>query len=197
MTRSKLILAPVNPEAVPPDAESLIRNLGKLGFIGRPFPLAGRTHHLPGEHFLDLVTFLGCSPVISLVPPVDTPGDPAAHADAFCHIGLWYAGEQAVFIGGRNTAPPRCPRCRERETSWQALITAWTSRPSRYRWHCPACSQDVHPFQLDWRQSAGFGRFFVEIWGIHPAEAVPGDLLLDTLERSTGEPWSYFYWQAS
>ena len=194
MTRYKLVLAPVDPEFVPPDVDGLLSALDRLGFLGTPFALAGRTHYQAGERFLDLITFLGCSPVISLVPP-DASTDPAAHADAFCHIGLWYAGEQPLFVGGRNTTPPRCPNCRQREETWQALIADWRSSPDAYRWRCPGCGHRAQAFELDWRQSAGFGRFLVEVWGIHPAEAVPGDALMDTLRRSTGEPWSYFYWQ--
>ena len=194
MTLRKLVLAPVDPKFVPPDVDELRSALDTLGFLGAPFTLAGRTHYQPGERFLDLVTFLGCSPVISLVPP-DTSADPADHADTFCHIGFQHAGEQPLFVSGHNTTPPRCPKCRQREEAWQALIADWTSSPEAYRWSCPACGHSAQAFELDWRQSAGFGRFLVEVWGIHPAEAVPADGLLDTLMRSSGEPWSYFYWQ--
>ena len=195
MTLYRLVLAPVDPEALPADTDSLITSLGRLGLTGLPFPVAGRTHYLPGERFLELISFLGCSPVVALAPPADPSADPAAHAEAFCHIGLWYAGEKPLFVGGRNTVSPRCPNCRQREESWQALVEAWTASPTAYRWRCPACSRHFQPFELDWRQSAGFGRFFVEVWGIHPAEAVPGEALLNTLMRATGTPWGYFYWQ--
>ncbi len=76
------------------------------------------------------------------------------------------------------------------------MITAWESDPSDYRWNCPECDKQSRPNELDWRQSAGFGRFFVEIWGIHPAEAVPGDALMETLGRSTDSRWGFFYVQA-
>ncbi len=195
MTRSKLLLTPINPQVIPADTDGLVKKLDNLGFTGRPFPLIGRTHYLPGDRFLELVTFLGCSPVVALLPPLDAPADPAAHADAFCHIGIWYAGERPAFISGRNTTTPRCRECRHREPGWQKMIQAWRSSPEVYRWRCPACGHDASPFELDWRQSAGFGRFFVEIWGIHPAEAVPGPALLEALRYSAGEPWDYFYWQ--
>ncbi len=195
MTRSKLLLTPNDPQVVPADAESLVRELGILGFAGTPFLLLGRTHYLPGDRFLELVTFLGCSPVVALGPPLDAPADPAAHADAFCHVGIRYAGEHPEFISGRNTAPPRCRECRHREPDWQKMIEAWRSSPEVYRWLCPTCGHHASPFELDWRQSAGFGRFFLEIWGIHPAEAVPGPALLETLRHAAGEPWGHFYWQ--
>ena len=76
------------------------------------------------------------------------------------------------------------------------MITAWESDPSDYRWNCPECDKQSRPNELDWRQSAGFGRFFVEIWGIHPAEAVPADALMETLGRSTDSRWGFFYVQA-
>ena len=100
-----------------------------------------------------------------------------------------------MFLYGRNTMPPRCIECRRREESWADVIAAWNADPEAYRWSCPACGHQARPFDLDWRQSAGFGRFFVEVWGIHPAEAIPSDALLDALTRSTRKPWSFFYWQ--
>ncbi len=196
MEQHKLILAPINPELAPRDVNGLIASLGSLGVTGAPFQLAGRTHYLPGERFLDLITFLGCSPLILLEPPEGTRADPGIHADKFCHVGLWYAGEQPVFLAGRNTLSPRCPHCRQPQAPWQRMIAAWESDPSNYQWKCSECAQLSRPYELDWRQSAGFGRFFVEIWGIYPAEAVPGEALLETLSQSTNGRWGFFYLQA-
>jgi hypothetical protein len=47
----------------------------------------------------------------------------------------------------------------------------------------------------DWvfRKTAGFGKVFVEIRGIYPAEAVPGEALLAALKDRTGGTWRYIY----
>ena len=67
MTVYKLMLTPVAPDTVPADADGLSRALQELEFIGMPFPLVGATHYLPGDRFLDLITFLGCSPVVAAI----------------------------------------------------------------------------------------------------------------------------------
>jgi hypothetical protein len=47
---------------------------------------------------------------------------------------------------------------------------------------------------MNWRQLAGFGRFFIEVWGIFPHEAVPTEKLLKQLASHTpGVSWSFFY----
>ena len=196
MAKHKLILTPANPDQAPRDVPALLASLRRLGFTGEPFQLAGRTHYLPGKRFLDLVTFLGCSPVILLEPPEDARTDPGIQADKFCHVGLWYAGEQPVFLAGGNTLSPRCRHCRQPQARWQLMISAWESDPSNDQWHCSECANQSRPYELDWRQSAGFGRFFIEIWGIYPAEAVPGEVLLETLSQSTDGPWGFFYLEA-
>jgi hypothetical protein len=60
-------------------------------------------------------------------------------------------------------------------------------------WTCPACGAASAPYQLNWRHNAGCGRLFVEIWGIHPHEAVPADALLACLHEHTAQHWSYCY----
>ena len=193
MSLHKLVLAPVNPAQVPHDMDGLVRSLERLGLTGTPFQLAGHTHYLPGERFLGLVTFLGCSPAIALAPPEGAQADPGIHSKTFCHVRLWYAGDQPVFLAGRNTPAPRCSSCRHPVKNWREMLGAWEASPSSYLWTCPACTEQSTRYQLDWRQSAGFGRFFLEVWGIHSAEAVPSEMLLETLQRSTDGHWSFFY----
>ena len=58
---------------------------------------------------------------------------------------------------------------------------------------CPGCGQSTLPAGLNWRQSGGYAQLFLDIWGIHTAEAVPSDRLLDGLGQASGGPWHFFY----
>lgn len=49
------------------------------------------------------------------------------------------------------------------------------------------------PWLYNWRKSAGFARFFIEITEIYPKEAIPQPGLLSALETMSDERWKYFY----
>jgi len=192
----RLILHPDDPHEVPGNVVALGDALGAIGFIGAAFSLASQTHYFTGEHFLDHITFLGCSPVIALDPPREAvSGGLKALAESFCHIGLRIPTAEPVFMTGRNTVAPRCPRCGHRAGDWRPMVAAWRAHPTGCRWQCPACGHEAPPPALGWRQSAGWFRFAIEVWGIHPAEAVPGEQLMDILARYTRGGWRFFYHQ--
>ncbi len=188
MSANLLILHPKDPDFLPNGFDTLIDMLQSLGFIDAPFEFAGKTHYRPGEDFLQLMTFLGCSPVVSL-------GEPGLTGEDFCHIALEEPSAQTRFVGGKNVKPPRCPTCGHRYTSWPELVSAWEADRRGYRLSCPDCGSELPLTALKWRQCAGFGRFFIKVWGIFEGEAVPSDRLLDALQRHTGTAWSYFYYQ--
>jgi len=191
MAVHKLILHTADPHWVPDDAGELRRVLREIGLIGAEFSCAGRTHYCAGENFLHLLSFLGCSPSVALEPPLDQEA-PDDAAKAFCHVHLGVPQSRVQFLSDPGTVP-RCPRCRQRIEQWRDVITTWQQAPEDYSWQCPGCGHEMCPRQLDWRQGAGFGRLFIEIWGIHPHEAVPGDRLLAALRRVSGGEWCFFY----
>lgn len=188
MSANQLILHPKNPDALPNDSESLIPVLQSLEFIDGTFEFEGNTHYRPGEEFLQLMTFLGCSPVVAL-------GEPGLTGEDFCHIAFDGPAEETRFIGGRNVKQPRCPSCGHRYAEWRGLINAWEANKEGALVTCPDCSRELSVTAIKWRQCAGFGRFFIQVWGIFEGEAVPSDRLLDALQRHTGTAWSYFYCQ--
>jgi len=137
-----------------------------------------------GERFLQLVTFMGCSPAIRLEP--EGPGD-----REFCHLRLQKFPEGIRFLYGDNTRPPHCPNCRRRIGEWPSALAGITGQPETPH-ACPHCVIPSPPLEWNWRQQAGFGRIFVRVTPIFPGEAVPIDSLLYDLGEPT-PPWSYFY----
>ncbi|MEJ2344468.1 MAG: hypothetical protein P8076_15760 [Gammaproteobacteria bacterium] len=177
-----------------PDAVGLVAEaLADLGLLGDAFVHADAVHYRPGPAFLDAVMFLGCSPAIALEPDGAAGAAGGADPAAFCNTRLGPVSSAVQFRRGCGDIPPRCPRCRARVPDWQPLIDAWRRDPDGYRWICPDCGHARSPVDLHWRHDAGFGRFFVEIWGIHPHEAVPSERLLATLTAIGGGSWRYFY----
>ena len=188
MSANLLILHPKSPDTIPSDSTGLVGMLQSLEFIDGTIEFEGNTHYRPGEDFLQLMTFLGCSPVVAL-------GEPGLTGEDFCHVAFQGPETQTVFIGGRNVKPPRCPTCGHRYQQWQELVSAWEHAGETYMPTCPDCGSE-HPLSaLKWRQCAGFGRFFIKVWGIFEGEAVPSDRLMAALEQHSGMAWSYFYYQ--
>ena len=137
---------------------------------------------LVGDRFLQLITFMGCSPHIELEPPAKGSND-------FCHV-LIHACDAPRLWTGTNTRPPRCPACRK---VIDIQVTALLRHRAALPVVCNHCGAN-HPVDaLRWRRDAGFGRVFVEVRSVFPAEAVPVESLLRALAATTGCRWDYFY----
>ena len=193
MAAQKLILLPTDPACPPVGSDRLAEKLQAIGLIGPPRAVNNDTFYPTGEHFLQLVTFLGCSPMIELEPPSD-PVTLAADSAAgkFCHVFLSSA-ESLRFRSDPRTPAPRCPACHTTVSDWQPLLQAWQNNPANGDWRCAHCEYTGHISGLGFRKSAGFGRTFVEIRGIYPSEAVPGEALLKALKSLTHGDWSTLY----
>ncbi len=179
-----LILHPKDPFAAP-DRDAIVTRLEGLGFIADRFDFEGRPHLRPGDEFLHLLTFLGCSPVVAL-------GAPGVTGEEFAHVAIEESTPEPLFLAGENVKTPRCPSCGYRDEAWRTHLPTWSAAP-HHLWQCPECAAQ-HPFpDLRWRQCAGFGRLFIRIWGVFEGEAVPGEHLMTALEQLTGAPWKYFY----
>ena len=189
MGAHKLILHPADPTALPAsgrDPTALLRN---IGLIGDSFKLDGKFHYFTGDRFLSLVTFLGCAPTIETTPPAGAVElADAARAGRFCHIFLSDT-LPAPTIRADPRSRARCPVC----TKVQTLGDRSTDHRTRITMTCAHCHADSPLRKWNWRQTGGVARLFVDIWGIYPSEAVPGDLLLHTLATFTGSPWIWFY----
>jgi hypothetical protein len=184
MPSNLLVLHPKDPNhTVDPDL--LRERLQRLGLAGETIVFEGEEHLRPGERFLELITFLGCSPVVSL-------GEPGLTGEEFCHLQVGAPSSAPRLLSGTNLKPPRCRHCRQRVEAWEALHRSALKNPT-VAWRCPACDKASPALALDWRRCAGAARQFLTIWGVFESEAVPGDELLGALEQTGGAPWDYFY----
>jgi hypothetical protein len=155
--------------------------LRQTGFTGEP--IAGpQDANTIGDRFLQLVTFMGCSPHIELEPR--WTGD-----EDFCHIRLHQFAEP-VLLFGSNTRPPRCPGCRKASGKDPAAFAGLHADAGVT---CANCGKTSRFTALEWRRDAGLASIFVEVRSVFPGEAVPVDALLDGLANETGSSWRYFY----
>jgi hypothetical protein len=189
----KLILLPADPLCPPVNREQLAGELQTIGLTGAPVTLEDEVFYPTGDNFLQLVSFLGCSPMIELEPPADRATLLAASAAGkFCHIFL-SCTESLTFRADSQCPPPRCPDCRQPVADWQTTIDAWKVSRAQSDWTCASCGFTGQLSGLQFRKAAGFGRTFIEIRGIYPSEAVPTEALLAPLQRLTGGPWKTIY----
>jgi hypothetical protein len=173
MTDHLLVLFPKNPAWAPASLVSLADALKAIGLVGAERePLLFNA----GPEYLSLITYLGCSPQISLGENED--------ATTIRLSGIFPAPQ---FLQGSNLKPPRCPHCRK-----TMEMNSFSSGLDE-KLCCPHCGQSGALQEFDWRRSAAFGRVFIEISNVFESEAVPGDKLTACLEQASGEVWDYSY----
>ncbi len=182
MSEHTLYLHPCDPAAAP-DGNALREALRRIGFIATPLSDGEEETFRPGERFLHLLTFLGCSPVVAL-------GEPGATGDSFCRIRVPETAGPMQFIGSGRA--PRCPACRASVEPWSNWVEALENGEPPHM-NCSACGEEIEPIRLNWRRSAGCARYFLAVPGIFEGEAVPSEELLSQLLTVTGIDWDYFY----
>ncbi|OOZ36148.1 hypothetical protein [Solemya velesiana gill symbiont] len=183
MSTGKLLLH-LPGDNLPQDIAALEKGLREIGLIGESL---NRAEHIfqAGERFLHLVTFLGCSPYVRFEPEDDQDED-------FCYIKLSGPHNRVQFRRGSNTQRPGCPGCRRKISDTDEMIENWLTTGKSCT--CPHCGAHFDAPELRWRQSAGFGRFFIEVNSVFPCEAIPSQELLNHL-KGDGEAWEFFYIQ--
>ena len=137
----KLILYPDNIYQIPSDIGRIIHALDKLGLLTQP--QYRNDTYLPGDNFLNLITFLGCSPSINLAPTADDP---------FCSIHFSPIEKHAFCLGHSNTIQPKCPHCKKRIDHWHS-IDRWQNAETLIT--CKHCKVESEIHSLKWRQEAG------------------------------------------
>lgn len=179
MNPGYLIIYPTLTCPTLPHSE-LIAHLAEAQLLGNPVA-SHKQQFYPGDGFLQLITYMGCSPAIPLGQNSEQDN---------CTIQLFGPYSAPQLITGSNTRPPRCPDCRHDFTAWQTQFNCGT--PNLLI--CPECSKPLSPYKLNWRQQGGIGRQFIVISQVFPGEAVPVSALLRSLKTDAGE-WDYCYIQ--
>ncbi|MCW8891531.1 MAG: hypothetical protein OQL20_12800 [Sedimenticola sp.] len=180
MNPGYLALFPTAIES-PVNTPELITRLTEIQLIGSP--VSGHSDRFyTGAHFLQLITFMGCSPAIPLEKGTDDK-EP-------CILRFWGPYQSPRLFTGGNSRPPRCPLCRNVLKEWRSALERQENNPIE----CPECSKLIDVERLNWRQLAGVGRQFLTISQVFPGEAVPVGGLMRCLEGE-GEPWDYCYIQ--
>lgn len=177
MTTPRLIFHPRDAQQTIP-RESLVQSMREIGFIAEG--LAGHEGdcYAAGGHFIDLLSFLGCSPVINLSPE---------DGDKFCYIELMDL-PAAELISGSQAFQPRCSQCRLPLPDWKRQLN------TRSTIQCHECMTEMSLEQVNWKQSAGYASQFMLVHNIYLHEAVPVERLLMTLQAiSHNKAWNYFY----
>ncbi|UCE88335.1 MAG: hypothetical protein JSW10_08210 [Pseudomonadota bacterium] len=159
-----------------------------IGLAGPSLPGPDPHCYAAGAHFLELLTFLGCSPAVTLEPSADAPSD-----QAFCYLRIKWGEHGMEFLKLRDDPMARCPACRKTPANWQASALGTDSLTRAVTLSCPHCAAQIAPLDLDWRREAGLCSLRVEVVNIHPHEAVPVERLLARLAEVTGSAWDYFY----
>jgi len=183
MTAGSLFLHPSDALADCPTAR-VIEVLRGVGLAGDALPNRSNAF-LAGPRFLDLITFMGCSPYVEMEPPADG-------GTAFCHLRV-HAWPTPRLLTGDNTRPPRCPSCRKPFDRTVETIAALAADDLQTLLRCPYCEKQTPLNGLRWRQDGGLGKLFVEVHNVFPGEAVPVATLLRKLAAACGGAWEYFY----
>ncbi len=178
MSIGKLILYPTDTEATPPEAKALINSLNMLGLIGRPMD-SDANRFLAGERFLQLISFVGCSPAVCLNPREE-------RATGFCHLSICGPFDSPRLVFAQDCRPPRCSAC-------QKTIPNWKEFADNQEITCNRCGESQRAEKIAWGRRAGYGRIFIEIHNIFPGEAQPVGELLNKLQTKTGLSWNYFF----
>jgi len=178
MSIGKLILYPGNTKSSPPLITAVIKSLQRVGLIGQPMD-SDCNSFLAGDNFLQLISFMGCSPDICLTPKANTGSN-------FCHLTIRGPLPKPQLVWDSNCRPPRCLECKKPITDWKDGIDNVSIK-------CSQCGAESAAGDLNWGRGAGFGYVFIEIHNVFPGEASPVDILFNQLQQDTGVSWNYFY----
>jgi hypothetical protein len=161
------------------DAQRVTELLLQIGLIGSAID-GMQNSYSAGETFLQLITFMGCSPHIRFEPEYDQD-------KGYCYVTMT-ACETLQIRMSEHARPPRCCACKKPVgKGWQTAVLQGELIT------CPHCQQQQRPDQLSWRNDSGMGRFFIEIHNIFPGEAQPVPRLLQQLQSIDASQWRYFY----
>ncbi|MCW9023391.1 MAG: phage terminase large subunit family protein [Gammaproteobacteria bacterium] len=182
----RLVLHPKNMSYAPESWDDIVMVLREEAFLGERYTVDEPGRYFIGDSFLQMITFMGCSPHIELEPLEQGGLD-------FCHVAFSEISSLAQFRHHERDVFARCPECGRRDQTWHDFINAWEQAPETTQYHCTKCETVSAAEDIRWRNSAGFACMFIDIYSVFPNEGVPTQQLLSLLKRVSGEEWNYFY----
>jgi hypothetical protein len=174
-----LFLCPEDARWQPAAVGEFAGFLRTLGLLGSGWPSGASHEYVAGREFLKLVMFLGCAPRVLLDPECAGPGRTVCAVRLICY-------DDPVLLTSVPLPAVRCASCR-------SLVASLTDLEPDTHYCCRHCGNQSPLRQLDWRQGAGYGRFFLEISGVYPHEAIPSDQLLLELQSYSCCKWTHFF----
>jgi len=182
----KLVLHPCSAAYAPPSWSTIKAALREIGFVGDKFGASQESNYYVGDNFLQLVTFMGCSPAIDVSPQSEnTAGACYVQFKLMTDIQFRYTHQYEVRA--------QCPRCGGHVASWREYIDSWRNDSNMTQFVCEKCENSGSIFSLGWRKRAGFACLFIDIYNIYPQEGIPTEQLLTVLEETTQQKWTYFF----
>lgn len=173
----RLALFPQDTENSPVAMAAMRHHLLELKLTGEE-SLRHPGLYLPGPQFMSLISFLGCSPVVSMTADEDQAPNPY-------FVEIVDICKSVVSICGASHRAPRCPQCKCEAADWNHAAEPDTGLV------CAQCSFRSPLSGWNWRHQAGYGRYWINIWGVYEGEAVPADKLLESLRTLSGVAWDY------
>ena len=172
---SQLVLYPQDYRWIDHE-QQLNSKLQEIAFIGAKI---GENHFYTGDRFLNLLSFMGCSPHIQI------DFDPKNPQKAFCSI-KHQSSIEPLLLHSRNMRPPKCPHCKKAVKNWQDYR-------NNSIFSCPNCQQSIQISSLNWKEQAGFAATMLIIDNIYPQEAQPTPELLSSLQAISLCNWQHFF----
>lgn len=184
---NQLVLTPQDPVWQTTNAKQVSQALLDAGFIvGETFSHEGRTHYHAGERFLELMTFVGCAPVVMT-------GQESMENLNFYHVYIAEAPMTPRLLLSRD-ARPRCRKCKTAVDEWQLLLREYEQSRIPKSVSCTGCGSQNTILSFDWKRAGGAVGVYVAVHGVFPHEAIPADELMNQLQKISGIGWNYFYY---
>ena len=179
------MLFPVDPAFRISNPGQLVQVLISIGFVVTPSK--GKNNNSPvqpGEHFMRLLSFVGCSPSIASGENPETYNNYSVDVIA--------SNNHLTLIAGDRIKSPVCPVCNKR-TGEVLGVDEITIENNRVSWICPQCEAVVPVEKIKWRNKLAVAKDYIQINGVFEGEVIPADKFLQDLANKTGIEWSYCY----
>ncbi len=183
--KNQLVLYCQLPVSKPVSRKLVHNKLLEIGLISAINAPTNTVVFPTGLQFNNLVSFVGCSPILNL----DSEQAENEFGLAKIEIEIPQASNEEYFLFGENTRAPKCPICSTTINAWRSNLT------TDYLIRCSHCNSDIDLKNLAWGKYAAYTCFYIAINGIYQREAIPLDSFLKSLELVFNAEVKYCYLQ--